>query len=614
MTPKYEGNLRGRTRQWTFQLIKSGATLVSSGHDVGLDTGLRYGQNANTGFLDKFILPASLDISITDPGAVIWSEIRTSGKFDFKLRVFDSNRQYEIDLFVSLGNAFTRARDESQLAVTQLKCFCGLTRTKNQDSVATDNKTLHQIFEVLLVDQLHSQDIQYLFGTNMVRISTTQPFVECFRFPDLDWLYHPDDDDPDFVEPSGDQMTDLAETFQTMVWNDFHYGRRWMVAQPWLLGRDITLASRLAARYDVDTDTVSENTLPGLAASDLVDDDTERGLYDGDLSAVVTVNKKRSEVTDILIDKGSFGEGWSGGANIFWEGPWIETVEGAEMASGGLSAEQKMLLVRSAKWVRVVVEFEYALEYTPAGSGNHQVQWKLKAEPINGSAINYATNVGGTETWTATDTTQTMTSRTPDANGTAPGALTWYSADPFILADYMPADGYLAWELFGDAGGDFILHMRNYRVRFEDQAASATTDTPPWPGRVTSVDTGGSVTEGPVVTYNRPFHPVQFERNATDHLLMEVDVSVGSFEECNQWQGASVIEQSGPFWDLTDYQSRVRMTRGGQLEILKGVFFGILTPGTVVNYGGTRFLVVYVDIDLHTETTSFLAYEDLMEV
>jgi len=619
MTPKYQGSLRGRTRQWTFQLLKEGATLVSSDHDISLTTGLRYGQNANTKFLDRFIIPASLDISITDPGAIIWQDIRTSGKFDFKLRVFDSNRQYEIDLFVKLANAFTPLNVQTQVAVTKLKCFCGLTRTKDQLALATDTRTIHQVFEHLLVDQIHSQDIQYIFGTHLARITGTTPYVQAIRFPDLDWLYHPDDEDPDQVEAAGDQLTDFAETFQAMVFNDFHYGRRWMVAQPWLLGRDLSAASRNAALYDVDLDTVSENTLPGIIETNVVDDDTQRGLYDGDQAVVVTINKKRDAVTDIIIDKGDFSEGWSGGSNIFWEesspSALVEELGGAHIEDGGESIWQKQLLVQKGKWVRCIVDFEYAMEYTPAGSGNHAPGWKYMVEPIDADDDTYyATNVGGPDTWTTTDTTQTEASATPDANGTPTASLTWNNVATFIVADYMPVDGYLRLEILGDTGNDYFLHVRNYRVRFEDQAASSVTDTPPWPGRIQSVPAGGSITEGDTITYNRPFHPVMFERDATDHLLVEVDVGGGSFEECNQWQGASVIGQAGPYWDLSEYQARIRLARGAQLQIIKGVFLGILTPGTIIQKNDTRFIVTYCDIDLHTETSKFLAYEDLMEI
>jgi hypothetical protein len=617
MSVKYQGSLNGRSRKWTIQLLKDGSTLVSDDHDVSLDTGLQYGQKMITGFLDLLVIPASLSVSFTDPGAVIWEDIRSSDPFSFTLRILDSEEEHGIDMYVKLADTFTTNNEDQQIPLTRLKAFCGLVRLKeipvNQDfSVRLLNNAIQQ----MLVETLRSQDVLYKFDWRCARTSSTAPFVNSLRFEDLNFDYVGTDQDPDEAEMMGDFMTDICEAFQATVFNDFHHGRRWQFAQPWLNGLNLSLASRKAALYDVSADSIDEVEHTGQLVRLVTDDDTKRAIFEPDFSAEVSCYRKLDSVTNILIDRGSFDEGWiTSSDNAFWvqSSPNIlnQTIEGAYIDDGGHDIQNNMLLVKGGKWVRVQLNFDWALEYTPAGAGTHALEFRLIAVPINTATANqYGTDATVPETWTTTVTTIATSTVTPDANGTAPGSLTWRN-EIYTLADYMPFDGYLVMQVLGDTGTDFFAHLRNVQGILEDQAASSTTDTPPWPARIVSSDIGGIVTAGNAVEMTRMFSPVIIERT-TEFLQMQVDIGVLSYEEINSWE-TDIVGLEGPYWDLNELMLRVRLKRGSmQGRLLMGRHYGILTPGMALQAFGTRFLIVYLNIDLHTETTEYLIYENFV--
>jgi len=613
----YQGSMKARKRKWFFQLIKAGGSLISDDHDVNITSNLQWGEDSTTGFLDRLIMPASLRVEFTDPGSVIFDDIRQAGVNAFTLRIYDSTLTYEMDFFLRLQSSFTPLKDEIAVPVTRLLARCGLTRLPEMDAAVGLTRTTHQIFKFILSDNLRAQDILYLFGTRNSREGVSGNWIEQLRYPDLDYAYTGLGEDPDEVDTAGNMLTDFVEAFQCMVWNDLHYGRRWVVAQPWLLGRDITVVSRLAALYDEEAGTVDAVEVPGQVALLSTEDKALRGLFDADRAVEIVIGSKRDEITNILIQKGSLSEGWSGANNIFWPGSepniFNETTEGGYVDIGGRSVKNHTILVKVGKWVRVTLDFDYALEYAPGGIGTHGQEYKLLAEPLDPLGTTYySDDAAGTDVWTSTDTTLSEAAVTPDPNGTAPASLTWRNVI-HTLADYMQEDGYLVFQFLGDTGSDYFSHIRNAKIILEDQAASAITDTPPWPAHGTSEAVGGSVTEGPTVEYQRPWHPVTLEKTAVEDVEVEVDhTGTGIWGLPNNWVDAS--EASGPYFDLNEWIIRARLARGAGGRLLKGTHKGILTPGTIIQALGERFIVIYVNVDLHTETTTYLVYEELLKL
>ena len=611
----YQGTLKSRNRKWVFQLIKPTGTLISDDHDVTITSKLQWGEDSTTGFLDRLILPASLAIEFTDPGSVIFDDMRTSGPNVFTLRVYDITLTYEMDLYVRLADAFTPLKDDISVATTMLMASCGITRLPEIDAPASDNDTTHLVFRRLLVDTLRGQDIQYLFGTRNSRASG--PWITSTRYEDLEFQYTGLGENPDEKDTAGNMLTDFVEAYQCMVFNDLFYGRRWMVAQPWLLGRDVDAADGLATLYDHSLGDINDNSVAGQAALLVSEDNAQRGLYDPDRAVRVIIASKRDAYGDTNIEHGSLLQGWSGGDNVFWEesgaGIFHETVEGGYIDDGGYDILQKTILVEGGKWVRITLNFQYAMEYTPAGGGSHQAEFQLIADPLDPSGTTeYSTDGGSPDVWTTTPTTLTDTARVPDANGTLPGSLTWYN-EIHTLADYMPEDGYIEFKIFGDTGNDFYLHLRDVHVLLEDQAASAVTDTPPWPAHGSSVAVGGSVTEGPTIEYQRPWHPVTWDVDGTPTIDVEVDIDgFGSFQLPAKWEDSSSV--SGPYWDLNEWIIRARLARGAGGLLIRGTHLGILTPATIVQALGGRFIVIWCSVDLHTETTEFLVYQELLSI
>ncbi len=617
---KYQGLFNGRRRRWTFQLREENGVLVSDDHDISLSASIQWGQDSPNGFFDRLIMPSTINCTITDPGGVIYNDLDTSSQFRFTLRIFDETQTYEMEMFVKLAESFSPLKTNLATPQTRLIGYCGLTRMPNIDAFfGAQTLTLHQLFKTILVTKLREQDILYTYGTQNARTGAAGSLISHLRWPDLEFAYKGTDQDAEEVEPAGDQLTDLAEAFQCIVFNDLHWGKRWRVAQPWLNGISHTIASRLAALYDVGTDAVTEVDFDAQLDTLVVTDDALLGRFDGNQAVIINVGKKTEAFTDTKIDKGNLSEGWVGGSNIFWTedgaGSFNETVEGAYIDDGGNQIQQDQLLVQEGTPIQPIPQWDYAMEYTVAGAGTHQMEWRYIAVPIDsGKALQYA-DASSPALWTETSTTLVDSIRTPDANGTLPGSLTWYSFLD-IIKDPMPFDGYLRLLIFGDTGTDFFLHVRNFDCLFRQ--ASTTKLIPPHPARVVYSEIGGAVTEGDVVKYERPWHAYIQERT-TDFVQMEVDVNgAGLWEETNQWTDPTVPGE-GPVWDMSEYTARMRLARSGDGgRLLRGTFLGILTPGHALfnnTYGRqARFIPIYLNVDLHTETTRFLVYENLIDL
>ncbi len=616
---KYKGTLNGRGRVWTFELMKAGATLVSDDHDIALNSALQWGQNTTTGFFDQLIKPASLTLAISDPGSIIFDDLRTSSQFAFTLRITDSTQTYQMDLFVKLADAFTPLDTTTQIPTTRLIAFCGLTRLKDLDVDTTLNiRTLHGLVKTILADTLREQDILYTFGWRAARVSSSQPLVQCIRFNDLTWEYSGTDQDPLEVEKMGDQLTDICEGFQVEVFMDLHYGGRWRVAQPWLNGLAISEASRLGALYDASAATVADVAHAAQLKTLVVDDATMRGLFEPLQAVRFEIGKALEAVTGSVVNKGPLSEGWiSANNNAFWEESdtaiFHQTSEGAYIDDGGENVLQRCVLLEAGKPARIEWTFDYALEYTPAGAGTHQIEFQILAVPLDPTVATQYSDAVNFGEWTTTPTTlQDSVARTPDANGTLPGSLTWRNMLATV-EDTMPFDGYIVVKIFGDTGTDYLHHIREeIRVELRTQTG-IDSPIPPWPARVQAESIGLDTTEGAVARYNRPWHPFQVERDSSDFTAMTVDVNISQFEECNQWEGVET-DAAGPYWDLNELTGRVRLLRqSGYGRLIRGRYDGILTPGDAISALGTRFLVVYLAVDLHTETTRMLLYENLVD-
>jgi len=618
---KYQGLLHGRNRRWTFQLRHENAILVTDDHDISLTSSIQWGQDSPNRFFDRLIMPSTINFTITDPGGVIYNDLDTSSQFRFTLRIFDETLTYEMEMFVKLAESFSPLKTDLATPETRLIGYCGLTRLPNINAFSgAATLTLHEVFKELLVTQLREQDILYTYGTQNERTGINGSLITQLRWPDLAFAYKGTDQDAEEIEPAGDQLTDYAEAFQVIVFNDLFFGKRWRVAQQWLNGLDISIASRLAALYDHGAGTVTEVAFDAQLETLIVTDDTLKGRFDGVHSVIINVGKKTDAFTDTKIDKGKLSEGWvAAGNNIFWietaAGTFIETTEGGFIEDGGNEIHQDQLLVQEGTPIQPIPQFEYAMEYTLAGVGTHEIEWQYQAVPIDTSkAVQYADGASPS-LWTETPTTLGDSIRTPDANGTLPASLTWYSLLK-IVKDPMPFDGYLRLRILGDTGTDFFLHLRNFDCLFRQESTNKLI--PPHPGRIVYSEIGGTITEGDVIKYERPWHAYIQERT-TDFIQMEVDVNgLGLWEETNRWTDPTVPGE-GPFSDMSEYTARMRLARSGAGgRLLRGTFLGILTPGHALFntvYGRqARFLPIYLNVDLHTETTQFLVYENLISL
>jgi len=403
-----------------------------------------------------------------------------------------------------------------------------------------------------------------------------------------------------------------------MVFNDLYYGRRWCVMQPWLMGITHSAASRNAQLYDRSAGTIETIDYEGQIVTIKAVDDARRGLFDPDYATEVEIGSKRDDITEIFIQMGSLLQGWIGGGNAFWESSnpntFIQTTEGGYIEDGGEDILQDTILVKKGKYVRLTFDFEYALEYTVAGGGTHQMGLKLIADPLDPSGTTYYSTTGSSPNfWDTPDVTLLSNIQTPDANGTPPASLTWHTYN-HILGDYMQADGRIRMQIFGDTGTDYYLHLRNFHLELNDQAASAITDTPPWQAHGASPAVGGSIDEGPTVKYQREWHPVTLERTAPNEFVgVEIDtIGTGIWQLPAKWLDSSSVGQAGPYSDMNELIIRERIARGVGGRLIRGTYKGILTPAIVMQALGGRYLPIYLSVDVHTELTEFLVYEEAL--
>jgi hypothetical protein len=623
--PKYRGTLPGRTRQWFFDLEKDGAVLSPKPYYIGKGASLEWSQDKFDVALDQYVMPAELSFEITDPGSVIWEDIRTSDQFSFTVRVYDSLQEYDIRLFLRLASSFTPLQTGIRQPVTQLVGFCGLTRTPEQEAyTATPAITLNGLFVDLLVDTLHSQNVQYLFAWRGNRVGSTGAWVDKIRFDDIVSTYTELDGS---IEPAGDELADLAEGFQTIVFNDFNWPRRWFVAHPWLLGASIDAGDRLSNTYDVDADSISETAYPGGLVRLISDDNTLQGIYNADEAVEIERGYPDDTVVDTQIQRGAFTESWNTSTdNDNWEQntPGIlneSTNNWAYIEAGGNEIWHNGPFFKEGEDIIFFITFSYGAVYTSGGGGTASFEIEVRAVPLDPSGTTYymdntvASGAAGAE-WTAVPTALTLPSSgpfTPDPFGTLPGSVTVEETRVVSVRGGFPNDGYIEFRIKGDTGSDWDLWIKTDDFEIDMNVADNNAPYSEWTARFKSSHMGGNVLEGNVVEFKRKWLQAQILRAGLD-VQMSIDAGVLSWEVAGQWRG-QIVGADTKFHDLAHLFAFCRLARSPlDLRIIKGTHFGILTPRNTLSKDTDEFIPYYLDLEFHTELTSFSAYENVVDL
>lgn len=620
--PKYRGVLPGRTRKWFFDLEKDGATLSNRNYYIGKGASLQWSQDKFDEALDQYVMPAELNFEITDPGSVIWEDIRTSDQFSFTVRVYDSLQEYDIRLFVRLASSFTPLQIGIKQPITQLVGFCGLTRTPEQEAyTATPTITLNGLFVDLLSDTLHSQDIQYIFGWRGGRVGSTGSWMGKVRFGDIVATYTELDGS---IEPAGDELADLVEGFQAIVFNDLSWPRRWFIAHPWLMGNAYDAADRFSSLYEVDADSISEVDYPGGLELLITDDDTVQGIYNADAAVEIERGYPDDTVVDTQINRGNLQDGWiTSTENENWEqsspGIFNQTSGWAFIEAGGNEVWTNGPFFKKGQEIIFFISFGFGAVYTSGGSGNATFEIEVRAVPLDPSGTTYyrdnstASGAAGPE-WTATPTVQSWPTGgpfTPDAFGTPPVSVTTAGTLIVSVRGEFPNDGYIQVRIKGDTGSDWDLYIKSdweIDINVDNNAPYAE-----WVSRFKSSEMGGSILEGNTVEFRRKWLQAQILRGGLTSQI-EIDTGVLSWEAAGQWRGQMVGADTN-FHDLAHLFAFCRLARAPlDLRVIKGTHFGILTPRNTLSKGTDEFIPYYLNLLFHEELTEYTAYENVVEL
>jgi len=624
ITPKYRGILPGRTRKWFFDLEKEGATLNPRTFYIDKDANIQWGQDKFDEALDQYIMPAEVNFSINDPGGVIWEDIRTSSQFAFRLRIYDSLQEYDIRLFLRLASSFTLLQTGVKQPVTQLIGFCGMTRTPEQEAyTATQAITLNGLFVDLLVDALHSQNIQYLFGWRGNRVGSTGAWMDKFRFSDIIRTYTETDGN---VEPAGDELADLAEGFQAVVFNDLSWPRRWFVAQPWLLGNAYDAADRLSNLYEVDADSISETAYSGGLVLLISDDEAKQGIYNADAAVEIERGYEDDDVVDTQINRGEFNEGWNTSTdNDNWEQntPGILNQSAnnwAYIESGGNEIWHNGPFFKKGQQILFFISFSYGAVYTSGGSGTASFPIEIRAVPLDPDGTTYYREPPGSGDafgqWTATPTSLNIPTSgpfTPDPFGTDPFSVTEDGTFVVSVGGDFPNDGHIQFRIAGDTGSDWDLWLKTDDFEIDINVLDNSAPFSTWVARFKSIEMGGNIAEGNVVQFRRKWLQAQILRASLSPQI-EIDIGVLSWETAGQWRG-QIVGADSKYFDLAHLSAFVRLARAPlDLRVIKGTHFGTLTPRNTLSKGTDEFIPYYLQFFFHEEITKYSAYENVVEL
>lgn len=610
---KYYGRIPARGRYWNVHILEDGFSSDPREYAVGLDTRVEWGINRITNPLKRRIIASSLNITFIDPRGLIFSDFNDplNDLSKYLIRIEDSTCTYRWTGFPKLNTAFHPTSQTMRRPETSLLAYDGLVDLERSDSINSTNLTLHELIRQILCDGILSQPVEYAFGWRPTNLGATGSVVEKIRFTDTSFYYEPQETDetgtPPEVIDRGKQLSDLLNYFDSNVYQTLR--GTWRFGQRWLTGRDLSESSRAGARYNHVTDTVSEIDLAGRVMLAPETDSSDFALRER-ISGIVW-KRGLDDWLESLDDIDFIREGgFQTSPSTYWDtisGSFSNTVIGIRLDDGGTEIRQKTLYIAEGVNNHITVDFNYGMEYTPGGSGNHQLTCQIRAVPFDDADDTYyITGTSSNATWT---TTPSMivdpTSRTPDPNGTAAGSITIHNFFFVVDLQDMPVDGYLEFRILGDTGNDFYLHCDDFIGKVGIDSADPFER---WQSNFTFSATG-EVIEIDVNIKDVRYHvdPTRFA-NPT----IESDVGTALFQTLAGWSGLETAEE---YKDIAELVATSLNDQGGEtLRFLRTTVPGIVDPSTLLVFKEVEYIPLYVSFVLHTESSFVLALQNLKQV
>lgn len=609
---KYFGRIPSRGRYWFIQLLKDGFEGDPRRYGVSLDTVIEWGINKIDNPLDRRIIASSLRLKFHDPKSLIFDELNDPlvDLDEYRIRIEDSTCTYRWTGFPKLSTTFHPTTLTQRRPETSLKAYDKLVDFKEEDAYLASNVTFHDLFKVLLVDGLVEQPIEYVYGWRNKVHDSSSAIPDKLRIADTALFYEKpaeEESRPPKVYNREKQLADLLLYMDSQVFQTLR--GRWRVSQRFLNGLTVTQASRAASLYDSGTDSISEIELQGDVILAPETEGSEYTMSDpiGRINWVRGYDDKLDGLDDLdFIREGDFQSAGS----PWWDtisGGYTSAVQGIKLDPNGSEIGQPTLHIAKDSVIFIAVDFNYGMEYTPAGAGNHKVQVAIVAIPFDETEDTYyIQGLAGSRTWTTTPSTiEPSLAITPDANGSGPT----YTIHNFLgVADDLafPVDGYLEFRIQGDAGNDFYLVCDDFIGKVQIAAGNPLER---FESNFLYSSTGITKTyEIQIVDTRYHLDPT---RGAIDAILAET-VLLG-FTALSRW--VAIEYDSEEYSDLLELLSRsIRDQASRKIRILRTFVPQIVEPSTLITFKGVNYTPIYIKLNLHTEVSFVLAIELIKDV
>lgn len=606
---KYFGRIPSRGRYWFVQLLRNGFTGDPRRYGVSLDTSIEWGLNKIDNVLDRRVIASSLSLKFHDPKSLIFSELNDplTDLSDYRIRIEDSTCTYRWTGFPKLTTTFHPTTLTQRRPETRLKAYCKLVDMKDEDAVLTSNVTFHDLVKLLVVDGLIEQPIEYAYGWSNKVHDSSSAIPDKLQIADTTLFYEkPAEEEgrPPKAYTKEKQLTDLMLYMDSQIFQTLR--GRWRVGQRFLNGLTLPLLSRAGSVYDDGLDTITEVELPGDVVLAPETEGSEYTLTDpvARFDWVRGYDDKLDGLDDLdFIREGDFQSGGS----PWWEtisGTYSSAVQGIKLDPNGTVIGQPTLHVAKDTELYIAVDFNYGMEYTPAGAGNHKVQVAILAIPFDPDEDTYyVTGLAGSRTWTTTPSTiEPSLAITPDANGSGP-TYTVHNFLGVIEGELFPVNGYIEFRIEGDAGNDFYLVCDDFIGKVQIAAGNPLER---FESSFIFSETG--ITKNYEINIVDTRYHDDPTRGAIDAILAET-VLLG-FTALSRW--VAIEYESEEFSDALELVSRsLRDQADRKIRILRTLVPQIVEPSSLIRFKGVDYTPIYIKLTLHTEVSFVLAIENL---